>query len=159
MRDYIIENCIAWGIGYSDNEYIDTHGIVNACMNAMHTSIENLKIEVDHLYIDGNFYKPACNSPMFTCFVKGDSKFKCISAASILAKTFHDDHITELCKKFPELDSKYDLLSNMGYGTQNHINGLRKNGYCKYHRKSFISKYSILKSQVLGNVASYESEV
>ena len=142
MRDYIIDNCIAWGIGYSDNEYIDENGIVKATMNAMHKSIEAIGMEVDHLYIDGNVYQPAENSPMFTCFVKGDSLHKCISAASILAKTFHDDHITELCVKCPELDSKYNLLSNMGYGTINHINGLKKYGSSLYHRHTFIKKYS-----------------
>ena len=128
MRDFIIDNCIAWGIGYSNNEYIDKHGIVKATMNAMHQSIDGIGLQVDHLYIDGNYYKPSTNSPKFTCFVKGDSLYKCISAASILAKTFHDDHITDLCGKCPELDSKYNLLSNMGYGTQNHINGLKENG-------------------------------
>jgi len=141
MRDYVIDNCIAWGIGYSDNEYIDKHGIVKATMNAMHNSIAEIGMDLDHLYIDGNYYKPSETSPMFTCFVKGDSLYKCISAASILAKTFHDDHITELCEKIHELDSKYNLLSNMGYGTQNHINGLKDYGYCKYHRQTFIKKY------------------
>ena len=143
MRDYIIDNCITWGIGYSDSEYIDKYGIVKATMNAMHKSIEAIGMEVDHLYIDGNFYKPADNNPMFTCFVKGDSLHKCISAASILAKTFHDDHISDLCTKCEELDNKYNLLSNMGYGTPNHINGLKKYGSSKYHRQSFIKKYSI----------------
>ena len=142
MRDFIIENCIAWNVGHCDNEYVDTYGIVKATMNAMHKSIEGIGMEVDHLYIDGNYYKPSNNSPMFTCFVKGDSLYKSISAASILAKTFHDDHINELCGKYQELDSKYDLLSNMGYGTKNHINGLKENGYCEYYRQSIIKKYS-----------------
>ena len=141
MRDFIIENCIAWSVGYSDNEYIDTYGIVKATMNAMHKSIEGIGMEVDHLYIDGNYYKPTTKSPVFSCFVKGDSLYKCISAASILAKTFHDDHINDLCAECPELDSKYNLLSNMGYGTKKHINGLRDYGCCKYHRKTFIKKY------------------
>jgi len=142
MRDFIIDNCVSWSVNYSDNEYIDEHGIVQATMNAMHKSIEAIGMDVDHLYIDGNYYKPVSNSPMFTCFIKGDSLHKCISAASILAKTFHDDHITELCLKCPELDSKYNLLSNMGYGTQKHINGLKDYGRSVYHRQSFIKKYS-----------------
>ena len=141
MRDYIIENCVAWSVGYSDNEYIDQKGIVNATMTAMHSSINELGMKVDHLYVDGNFYKPAPDSPKFTCFVKGDSLYKCISAASILAKTFHDDHIIEVCDKELEFDSKYGLLSNMGYGTSKHITGLKKYGSSKYHRQTFIKKY------------------
>lgn len=141
MRDFIIENSISWSVGYSDNEFIDSYGIVKATMNAMHKSIEGIGMDLDHLYIDGNYYNPANSSPKFTCFIKGDSLYKCISAASILAKTFHDDHIKEVCKMNPEFDSKYNLLSNMGYGTKNHISGLKENGICKYHRQSFIKKY------------------
>ena len=140
MRDFIIENCISWGIGYSDNSYIDKNGIVNATMNAMHQSIDNLNIDIDHLYIDGNYYKPK-DDTMYTCFVNGDSLHKCISAASILAKTFHDDHIHELVNEYPELNNKYNLISNMGYGTKSHINGLNSYNFCDYHRQSFIKKY------------------
>ena len=143
MRDFIIENCIAWGIGYSDNSYIDEHGILNATFNAMHKSIDSLNITVDQLYIDGNMYRPKQNdSTMFTCFVKGDSLHKCISAGSILAKTFHDDHIEHLCNENPELVDRYNLDSNMGYGTKNHINGILKYGSSKFHRQSFIKKYT-----------------
>lgn len=138
MRDFIIENCVAWGVGYSDNLYIDKHGILKATMNAMHKSVDALSIEVDHLYIDGNYYEP-CDDTMFTCFVKGDSLHKCISAASILAKTFHDDHIRQLCTH--ELEARYGLVSNMGYGTKKHIEGLRKYGICDFHRQTFVKKY------------------
>ena len=46
--------------------------------------------------------------------------------------------------KLPELNERYGLTTNMGYGTQAHINGLRKYGKSKYHRKSFIKKYCYL---------------
>jgi ribonuclease HII len=140
MRDFIIENCVAWSIGYSDNNFVDDHGIVRATMNAMHNSIKNLNIRLDHLYIDGNFYKPF-DDTMYTCFIKGDSLYKCISAASILAKTFHDDDINDLCTQNPELNQKYDLSFNMGYGTQKHIQGLKIYKSSIYHRQSFIKKY------------------
>jgi ribonuclease HII len=140
MRDFIIDNCVAWGVGYSDNGYIDKHGILKGTMNAMHESIKALNMSVDHLYIDGNVYHPQ-DETMFTCFVKGDSLYKCISAASILAKTFHDDHVAQLCNEKPELGSKYALLSNMGYGTQKHIEGLKEYGISEYHRRTFVKKY------------------
>jgi len=136
MRDFIIEHSIAWSYGYSDNKYIDKYGIVDATMNAMHCAIRNLNIEVDELYIDGNYYKPFDNT-LFTCFVQGDSLHKCISAASIIAKTFHDDHINKL----PQSLHLYDIQNNMGYGTKKHIEALRMNGSSNYHRKSFIKKY------------------
>ena len=48
--------------------------------------------------------------------IKGDQKIPQISAASIVAKESHDKHIRELCNENPELNEKYDLLNNMGYG-------------------------------------------
>ena len=99
-------------------------------------------VQVDHLYINGNYYKANIDSPKFTCFVKGDSLYKSISAASILAKTFHDDYINDLCNLDEDLDKKYSLRSNMGYGTSKHITGLDEYGLCKYHRKTFLKKYN-----------------
>ena len=139
MRDFIIENCISWGIGYNSNTDIDNFGIVKATMNAMHKSIDNLNIDLDYLYIDGNYFQQY-KDVNYECIIKGDSKFKSISAASILAKTFHDDHICNLCID-NKLNEKYNLLSNMGYGTKNHINGLKLYGISKYHRKTFIKNY------------------
>ena len=37
----------------------------------------------------------------------------------------------------PELDEKYGLLSNMGYGTQKHMDGIKEHGISEFHRKSF----------------------
>jgi len=140
MRDFIIENCIAWGVGSSDNKYVDKNGILKGTMNAMHKSINDLDLDVDHLYIDGNYYTPQ-DDTLFTCFVKGDSLYKCISAASIIAKTFHDDHINRLCDDNPILDTLYGLRSNMGYGTRIHIDGLKNNGICDHHRKTFVKNH------------------
>ena len=72
--------------------------------------------------------------------VKGDSHYYSIAAASILAKEFHDDYIKELCNLYPELNERYDLLNNMGYGTRKHIEGIKKYGLSEFHRKSFKLK-------------------
>ena len=44
-----------------------------------------------------------------------------IAAASILAKVERDKYILDLCEKFPNLHTFYDLKNNKGYGTQKHI--------------------------------------
>ena len=141
MRNFIIENCIAWSVGSANNKYIDENGILPATMKAMHDSINGLYINVDELYIDGNIYKPQNKMEKYKCFVKGDSLYKSISAASILAKTFHDDYIQELCEDNPYYHNVYDMKNNMGYGTLNHINGIKKYGITDFHRKSFLKKY------------------
>ena len=69
--------------------------------------------------------------------IKGDSKYYSIAAASILAKEYHDDYIKNLCCENPEINEKYDLLHNMGYGTKKHIAGIEKYGYTNFHRKSY----------------------
>jgi ribonuclease HII len=48
-----------------------------------------------------------------------------------------DKYIKELCKLDPELDEKYGLLSNKGYGTSKHIEGIKKHGITPMHRKTF----------------------
>jgi len=46
-------------------------------------------------------------------------------------------HIIELCKENQELNERYDLLNNKGYGTAKHLAGLETHGNSIYHRKSF----------------------
>jgi ribonuclease HII len=71
------------------------------------------------------------------CIKGGDNEYCSIAAASILAKVERDKYIDELCKKYPELIEKYGIDTNKGYGAQKHINGIKKYGITKWHRKSF----------------------
>ena len=59
-----------------------------------------------------------------------------IAAASILAKTYHDDYIDTLCNDNPDFE-KYGWRKNMCYGTKQHINAIREYGLTEYHRKSY----------------------
>ena len=102
----------------------------------MHTNLDNLMIDVDHILVDGTNFNKYSNIP-YTCIVSGDDKYYSIAAASILAKVEHDWYIENLCKKHPELNEKYDLLNNMGYGTKKHMESIKKYGTTQYHRKSF----------------------
>ena len=72
--------------------------------------------------------------------VKGDQLHKEISAASIIAKVERDNYIIDFVNKNPEYEERYNLLSNKGYGTKKHIEGIRKYGYSEFHRKSFKLK-------------------
>jgi ribonuclease HII len=42
-----------------------------------------------------------------------------------------------LCAEFPEYQEKYDWINNKGYGTTNHLTGIRQWGICSHHRRSF----------------------
>ena len=67
----------------------------------------------------------------------GDNMYASIAAASILAKVSRDEYIMEMCKEHPDLQEKYDLENNKGYGTKKHMDGIREHGISKWHRKSF----------------------
>ena len=134
--NYIINTCIEWNVNYIENTEIDKINILNATMKSMHENINNMYIDVDHILVDGTiFYK--YKDKKHTCVIKGDNEYYSIAAASIIAKVEHDWYIENLCKNIIDLNIKYDLLNNMGYGTKKHIEGIKKNGITEYHRKSF----------------------
>ena len=56
-----------------------------------------------------------------------------LAAASVLAKTYRDEYMQKLHKKF----KMYSWKTNMGYGTPEHRSAIEKHGLCQYHRKSF----------------------
>ena len=136
LYDYIIDTSIEWNVNYIENTEIDKINILNATMKSMHQNLDNMFIDVDHILVDGTIFYNYKNIE-HTCVVKGDNKYYSIAAASILAKVEHDWYIEDLCKNMIDLNLKYDLLNNMGYGTKNHIDGIKKNGITEFHRKSF----------------------
>ena len=133
---YIIDNALDWNVNYIESDEIDKINILQATLKSMHTNLDNLMIDVDHILVDGTNFNKYSNIP-YTCIVSGDDKYYSIAAASILAKVEHDWYIEDLCKKQPELNEKYDLLNNMGYPTKKHIDGIKKYGISKFHRKSY----------------------
>ena len=58
LRDVIMQEALAYGIGIVDNKEIDEINILNASFLAMHRAIEQLKIKPEFLLIDGNRFNP-----------------------------------------------------------------------------------------------------
>ena len=73
-------------------------------------------------------------------FIKGDEKIPCIAAASIIAKVTRDLFMIQLAKKYPI----YNWDKNFGYGTDKHLEGIKKFGITKHHRKKFGPIHNIL---------------
>ena len=132
LRTCIEQEAIAYGIGFSDHLEIDKINILKASFTAMHRAIAALSVKPELLLIDGNRFIRYPRIP-HKCFVKGDGRFAAIAAASILAKTYRDDHMLELHKKFPQ----YGWDQNKGYGTASHRKAIVQHGQCKHHRLSF----------------------
>tara|TARA_B100001123_G_C15093069_1_gene940454 strand:+ start:248 stop:889 length:642 start_codon:yes stop_codon:yes gene_type:complete len=147
--DYIKENAIDWVVHYKESDYIDKHNIFAANYHAMHEALDKLLVKPDHILVDGNYFKHYMHSDgdyiSHTTIVKGDQQYTSIAAASILAKVSRDNYILELCDKYPQLDEYYNMRSNKGYGAKKHMEGIKKYGITKWHRKSFgLCKHSLV---------------
>ena len=95
---------LAWGLGVVWPPEIDRINILQATLKAMCHAASVLKVRPKGLLIDGNQTIPeplfrqraACwtSSPRQKSIVDGDALVPVISAASIIAKTVHIDHVT-----------------------------------------------------------------
>jgi ribonuclease HII len=132
LRPLIEKEAISYGVGMHDNTEIDKINILNASIFSMHRALDKLSSIPEHILVDGNRFKPY-NDIKHTCVIKGDGKYLSIAAASILAKTYRDDFMLELHKKYPQ----YDWDKNKGYPTKKHRSALAEHGITKHHRKSF----------------------
>ena len=65
--------------------------------------------------------------------IKGDAQSVSFAAASILAKVERDRLVCCLDAKYPG----YDLVNNMGYGTEKHLKALSVLGPTDLHRRTF----------------------
>ena len=132
LEKVIKKEAIAWEISVIWNQEIDKINILNASIKAMHLSIEKLKLKPEFLLIDGNRFNAFKDTP-HKCIIKGDAKYSCIAAASVLAKTYRDKLMQKLHQEFPQFDWK----NNKGYPTKIHRQSIVNYGITKYHRKSF----------------------
>jgi len=136
VYNYIINNCIDYSYHYEDETKIDEINIRETTLLCMHNCIKKLKVKPEFLLIDGNYFKKYDDIP-YKIVEGGDHKFYSIAAASIVAKVMRDKYIEELCEENPELKDNYGLHKNKGYGTKQHIEGIKINGITKWHRKTF----------------------
>ena len=135
LKKYIEKNALAYSVAFVNSSHIDKNNILNSTFKAMHMSLKGLDIEPDFILVDGNLFKPY-RDLKHKCIIKGDQQYQNIAAASILAKTYRDEYMSNLHIKFPE----YNWIKNKGYGTKYHIDMIKKFGITKYHRKSFQIK-------------------
>ena len=138
LASYIKKNSI-FAIGKASVNEINKLNILNASLLSMKRALHKLKVKPSAAYIDGLFAPKNLKLKCKT-FVKGDEKITCISAASIVAKASRDLFMIRLSKKFP----KYKWNKNFGYGTTDHLKGMKKHGITKHHRKKFKPVHNIL---------------
>ena len=138
LYEYIKKNSI-YAVGTASVSEINKMNILNASLLSMQRALNKLSFKPSMAYIDGLF-APKEIKIKYKTFVKGDEKITCIAAASIVAKVSRDLFMIKLAKKYP----KYSWHKNFGYGTNDHLNGLKKYGITKHHRKKFKPIHNIL---------------
>lgn len=134
LYDKILGTAIAYQIEVVDNKTIDKINILNATKQGMINCINNISITPDIVLIDA----VKINSDIVTVpIIKGDEKSYSIACASILAKVYRD----RLMQKYDKVYPQYLFAKHKGYGTQKHIELLKKFGKCEIHRDTFIKNF------------------
>lgn len=110
---------------------IDEINILHASMLAMQRAVEGLKIQPNHVLVDGNRLPKWSYSA--EAIVKGDAKEPAIGAASILAKVARDREMVALNNLHPG----YGFAKHKGYPTKAHMEALAALGPLPEHRRSF----------------------
>ena len=130
--DYIIKNCVAYGIGVVSPEEIDEINIYEASRKAMLIAISKVReqINLEYILIDA---MPINLDIPTTSIIKGDAKSISIAAASVIAKVTRDKMMYELDKKYP----MYGFASHKGYPTKKHIEAIHKYGLIEGYRKTY----------------------
>lgn len=147
LFDKILECADAFGIGIVGAKEIDRIGIQSAIAGAMKQALDACfemlestrangapaaaagmpSVLADYISFSIEGYAP-------TPIVKGDTKSFQIACASILAKVTRDRLVAQMAERYPD----YDLKNNKGYGSQRHLEAIRRLGPCEEHRMSFL---------------------
>lgn len=111
------------GVGHAWPEEIDRLGPSPALQLSYRRALEELRHKPDLLLVDGSNRVEGWGGEQ-RVVAKGDSLHREISTASIIAKVFRDRLMVSLSKRFPQ----YGWERNMGYGSHEHEQGIRKYG-------------------------------
>lgn len=132
LRELIMNEAEAFGIGIVTAQEIDEINILNSSFLAMHRALDQLAVRPEFLLIDGNRFNPY-RDVKHVCIVGGDAKYQAIAAASILAKTTRDMMMTEYASQYPV----YHWDKNKGYPTPEHKQAIADYGTTPLHRMTF----------------------
>lgn len=135
LYDIILEKALSYGIGIVSNERIDEINILQATYEAMREALSQLSPKADYILADAVTI-PRVSTPQ-RGIIKGDAKSMSIGAASIVAKVYRD----RLMEAFDEVYPGYGFGANKGYGSAEHIEGIKKLGITPIHRKTFVKNF------------------
>lgn len=137
LFDEIREKAVAYGTGIVSPERIDEINILQATYEAMRQALDQLSVSPDLLLVDAVTIPDVRVKQVG--IVKGDARSVSIAAASIIAKVTRDRIMEEYHEEYPE----YGFAGHKGYGSQAHIQAIKKFGPCPIHRRTFIKNFCV----------------
>ncbi|WP_251546706.1 ribonuclease HII [Limosilactobacillus caecicola] len=132
----IVDEAVEVSIAVNPSTVIDQLNIYAATQQAMIRAVNSLEHRPTHLIVDA---VPLDIEIPQTTLIKGDQKSISVAAASIVAKEYRDHLMAEYARLYPG----YGFEENMGYGTKQHLAGLKQSGVTPIHRRTFspVPKY------------------
>ena len=135
LSEKIKQTALCYSIVEIDEKTIDEMNILQATRLGMKRAIETLSIAPETVLTDGNMTIDI-SFPQRSV-IGGDARSYSIGAASIIAKVYRDKLMDEYAKTYPH----YGFEKNKGYGTAMHIQGIKEQGLCPIHRKTFTKNF------------------
>jgi ribonuclease HII len=121
----------AIGIGAASVREIERLNILRATTLAMRRALLAIDPAPQWIVVDG---RPVRDLGFdHEAVVGGDGEIHCISCASIMAKVCRDRLMRRLAVRYPA----YGWQRNVGYGTPEHLEALRRFGPSPHHRRTF----------------------
>ncbi len=141
--DLIRRTACAVGVGVVPPEIVDEMGLSFAGQLAFWRAVRGLSLAPGYLLVDGfPLWSPRVAQ---SAVLQGDGRCLSIAAASIIAKTTRDTMMAELDAVLPG----YGFAHNVGYGTAEHANALRRLGPTPHHRRTWVPVAAICGSTVV----------
>ncbi|MBN3534769.1 ribonuclease HII [Mycoplasma procyoni] len=140
ISDLIKQNALEYHIKVGDIDLIDKINILNATKTIMKEAIESFQTKIDIILVD---HIKLDIDKEHQSITKGDQKSLSIAAASIIAKYYRDQLMSDYAKKY----SQYNFQTNAGYLTKKHKEALLEYGYSPIHRKTFEPIKTMIKEK------------
>lgn len=134
LYEEIMERAVSVGVGLVSPERIDEVNILQATYEAMREAVGKLTVCPDVCLNDAVTIPGLASSIRQVPIIKGDAKSLSIAAASIIAKVTRDRLMREYDKIYPE----YGFAGHKGYGSEKHMEAIRRHGMTPIHRRSFL---------------------
>ncbi len=131
----IIDDTLNWSVGIVSVREIETMGINQANRQALIRAFNNLKKTADFALVD--FWQNLSLGISNQGFVRADSRFFTVAAASIVAKVYRDNMMMQLDQE----NNQWQFAKHKGYGTKEHAQAIKKYGLSHHHRLSFLSNF------------------